>query len=90
MFESPLCSSILSDWITHEIMVGAGEEEEEQTAEEWLQGQHDIDEGLGAKVKSVLPKFNGKYWPVMGAFVKELSIKLAVDEVVYLTTMLLR
>jgi hypothetical protein len=84
-----LCSSILSDWIGEEIMAAAGEEEEEQTAEEWLQGQEDMDEGLGAKVKSVLPKFNGKYWPIMGAFVRELSLKLAVDEVMYLTTLLL-
>jgi hypothetical protein len=84
-----LCSPVFGDWITHEIMATAGEEEDDQTAEEWLQGERDIDRGLGDKVKSVLPKFNKKYWPVLGSFVKELSIKLAAEEIVLLTTHLL-
>lgn len=84
-----LCSSVLAEWIAHEITASAGEEEEEQTAEEWLRGEEEMDKGLGDKVKSVLPSFNKKYWPIMGAFVKELSMKLVVDEVVHWTTLLL-
>jgi len=84
-----LCSPVFADWITHEITAMAGEEEEEQTAENWLQSHEEVGEGLGDRVKSVLPNFNKKYWPVMGAFVKELSIKLLAEEVVYLTTLLL-
>lgn len=83
-----LCSPIFGDWISEEIMAAAGEEEE-QTVEEWLHGQEEMDKGLGDKVISVLPRFNKKYWPIMGAFVKELSIKLAADEVINLTTLLL-
>jgi hypothetical protein len=48
-----------------------------------------MDKGVGDRVKSVLPRFNKKYWPIMGAFVKELSMKLVVDEVVQWTTLLL-
>ncbi|MGB3904625.1 MAG: hypothetical protein WBB22_06840 [Anaerolineae bacterium] len=84
-----LCSPALDDWIAHEITATAGEEEKEQSAEEWLRGHEDVDRGLGDKVKSVLPGFNKKCWPIMGAFVKELSIKLAADEVINLTTLLL-
>jgi hypothetical protein len=84
-----LCSPVFGDWISHEIMATAGEEEDDQTAEEWLQGERDLDRGLGDKVKSVLPKFNKKYWPVLGGFVRELSIKLAAEEIVLLTTQLL-
>ena len=65
------------------------ENEEQQTAEEWLRGEEEMDKGLGDKVKSVLPSFNKKYWPIMGTFVKELSMKLVVDEVVHWTTLLL-
>ena len=84
-----LCSSVFAEWIAHEITASAGEEEEEQTAEEWLRGEKEMDKGLGDKVKSVLPSFNKKYWPMMGVFVKELSMKLVVDEVVHWTTLLL-
>jgi hypothetical protein len=84
-----LCSPVLAEWIAHEITAGAGEEEEEQTAEEWLRGEEEMDKGLGDKVKSVLPSFNKKYWPIMGTFAKELSMKLVVDEVVHWTTLLL-
>lgn len=84
-----LCSPIFGDWISEEIMTAAGEEEEDQTSEEWLRQHEEIEKGLGDKVISVLPRFNKKYWPVMGAFVKELSIKLAADEVINLTTLLL-
>ena len=48
-----------------------------------------MDKGLGDRIKSVLPSFNKKYWPMMGAFVKEISMKLVVDEVVHWTTLLL-
>jgi hypothetical protein len=84
-----LCSPVFADWIAHEIMAAAGEEEGEQSAEAWLRGNEEVDKGLGDKVKSVLPGFNKKYWPIMSAFVKELSLKLMVDEVVHLTTLLL-
>ena len=84
-----LCSPVFADWIVHEITAAAGEKEGEQSAEAWLRGHEEVDKGLGDKVKSVLPGFNKKYWPIMGAFVKELSLKLMVDEVVHLTTLLL-
>jgi hypothetical protein len=84
-----LCSPVFADWIAHEITAAAGEKEGEQSAEAWLRGHEEVDKGLGDKVKSVLPGFNKKYWPIMGAFVKELSLKLMVDEVVHLTTLLL-
>ena len=84
-----LCSPVMAEWIAHEITAGAGEEEEEQTAKEWLQREKEMDKGVGDRVKSVLPSFNKKYWPIMGAFVKELSMKLVVDEVVHWTTLLL-
>ncbi|TKJ28691.1 MAG: hypothetical protein CEE40_10870 [Chloroflexi bacterium B3_Chlor] len=84
-----LCSPIFGDWISEEIMAAAGQEEEDETSEEWLRQHEEIDKGFGDKVISVLPRFNKKYWPIMGAFVKELSIKLAADEVINLTTLLL-
>ena len=65
------------------------EKEEHQTAKQGLRGEEEMDKGLGDKVKSVLPSFNKKYWPMMGAFVKEISMKLVVDEVVHWTTLLL-
>jgi len=65
------------------------ENEEQQTAEQWLRGEEEMDKGLGDRIKSVLPSFNKKYWPMMGAFVKEISMKLVVDEVVHWTTLLL-
>ena len=83
-----LCSPVFADWIAHEITAAAGEKAEEQSAEAWLRGHEEVDKGLGDKVKSVLPGFNKKYWPMMGAFVKELSMKLVVDEVVHWTTLL--
>ncbi len=84
-----LCSPAFADWISREITASAGKEEAEQTAEEWLRGEEDMDKGVGDRVKSVLPRFNKKYWPIMGAFVKELSMKLVVDEVVHWTALLL-
>jgi hypothetical protein len=84
-----LCSPIFADWISREITASAGEEEEEQTAEEWLRGEEDMDRGMGDKVKSVLPRFNKKYWPIVGSFVKELSMELVAGEVVRWTALLL-
>jgi len=83
-----LCSPVFADWITHEIMAAAGEEEDEQTAEEWLQGEREIDKGLGDKVKSVLPRFDKKYWPVLGSFVTELSVAFLAQEAVQLLGLL--
>jgi hypothetical protein len=84
-----LSSSVFGDWISGEIMAAADEDEEEQTVDEWLRGQAEIDDSLGKIAGSVLPRFDEKYWPVMGAFVKELSAQLEVDELTHLTNMLL-
>jgi hypothetical protein len=84
-----LCSPVFADWISREITASAGEEEEEQTAEEWLRGEEGMDKGVGDRVKSVLPRFNKKYWPIMGDFVKELSMELVAGEVLRWTTLLL-
>lgn len=84
-----LCSPVFADWIAEEIMAPVGEEEEEQTAEKWLQDCGSIDKGLGDRVKSVLPKFNKKYWPIMGTFVRELSVAFLAQEAVELAGLLL-
>jgi hypothetical protein len=84
-----LSSSIFGDWISEEIMAAADEEEEEQTVDEWLRGQAEIDDTLGKMAGSVLPRFDEKYWPVMGAFVRELSAQVEIDQLSHLTNMLL-
>lgn len=60
-------------WLAREI-VAPGEEETQTSAEEWLRsGKH---EDL-RETKGVLPKFKGKYWPLLADIAKELSFEFA-------------
>jgi hypothetical protein len=63
-------------WIRHEILAAPGEGESETSAEEWLKsGGHEDVKGN----RNVLPRFKKKYWPLVGSFMKELSIKVAAS-----------
>jgi hypothetical protein len=63
-------------WISHEILAAPGEGESEANAEEWLKsGGHEDIKGN----RNVLPRFKKKYWPLVGSFMKEFSIKVAAS-----------
>lgn len=63
-------------WVRHEILAAPGEGESETNAEEWLKsGGHEDIKGN----RNVLPRFKKKYWPLVGSFMKELSIKVAAS-----------
>ncbi len=65
-------SSPMARWIGREIIAAPGEEESQQTADEWLKsgGRKDLKEA-----GSALPKFKKKYWPVLADVAKELSFE---------------
>jgi hypothetical protein len=67
-------SSSFERWIRSEITAAPGEEESQQSAEEWLKsgGRDELKPGKG-----ILPKFKKKYWPIMGNIAKELSLEFA-------------
>lgn len=79
-------SPTLAHWIRNEILAAPGEEESQSTAEEWVKsgGQQEVKEAA-----SVLPRFRKKYWPVVGEFIQELSMKIAVDGAVHMLTTLM-
>jgi AAA+ ATPase superfamily predicted ATPase len=64
----------LENWIRHEILAAPGEQESQKSAEEWLGagGQNEVKE-----TRNVFPHFKKKYWPLMGAFFKDLTIEAA-------------
>jgi len=69
-----LFSPSFARWIRQEIASVPGEEESQQSADEWLKsgGQKSLKEAKG-----VLPKFKKKYWPILGDIAKELSFEFA-------------
>ncbi len=69
-----LFSSSFVRWIRQEITAAPGEEESQQSADEWLKsgGQKNLKEA-----KSVLPKFKKKYWSLLGDIAKELTFEFA-------------
>jgi AAA+ ATPase superfamily predicted ATPase len=69
-------SSSFVQWIQQEILASPGEEETQASAEDWVKagGQATISEAT-----NVLPRFRKKYWPILGEFMQELTIKLVVD-----------
>ncbi len=67
-----LSSAPMTRWIGREIMAAPGEEESQQSADEWLKsGGHKDLKDAG----SALPKFKKKYWPILGDIAKELSFE---------------
>lgn len=69
-----LFSPSFERWIRREIMAVPGEEENEQSAEDWLKT------GPGENFKlarSVLPGIKKKYWHIIGDVAKDLSIEFA-------------
>lgn len=74
--EFSIFSSSFVQWIQQEILATPGEEETQASAEDWVKagGQTTI-----AEATNVLPRFRKKYWPILGEFMQELTIKLVVD-----------
>jgi len=68
-------------WIRNEILAAPGEEQSETTAESWLKGGGHEEV---RNAKTVLPRFKQKYWPLVGAFIKDLTIKVAASVTVEL------
>jgi len=79
-------SSSFERWIRCEIMAAPGEEESQQTADEWLKsgGRDEL-----KSAKGVLPKFKKKYWSLLGDIMKDFSIEFAVVSTVELIKLLL-
>jgi hypothetical protein len=73
-------------WVQREVAAAPGEEETQQSAEEWLKsgGREDLKD-----VKGVLPKFKKKYWPMLGDIAKELSFEFAAAGAMELIKVLL-
>jgi len=63
-------------WIRQEILAAPGEEESKTSAEDWLKG---VGQKNPKETKEVLPRFKKKYWPIIGSFMREFSIKFAVQ-----------
>ena len=78
-----ILSPSLERWIAREIMAAPGEEESETSLSDWLSstGQQEIE-----PVKSVLPKFKKKYWPILANFTKDISLGLIGNIAVDLLT----
>lgn len=73
-------------WVSREISALPGEEESQESVEEWLKS--DGDEKIDA-VKGVLPGVKKKYWRLLLDVSKDLSINLAASGVFELARMLL-
>ena len=71
-----LFSPSFERWIKQEITTPPGKEESEAKVDSWMKetGQEALH-----PVKGVLPQFKKKYWPLMATFLKEFSMKLAVQ-----------
>jgi hypothetical protein len=67
-------SPFFQRWIQKEILAAPGEEESENNAETWLKGGGHEDV---KNAKSLLPRFKKQYWPLVGSYIKDLSIKVA-------------
>jgi len=79
-------SPSFENWIRQEILAAPGEEESPQSADEWLKagGHEDV-----RSAKSLLPRVKKEYWPLIGSFIKELTIKTtAAITVEYMKTIL--
>jgi len=63
-------------WIWNEILAVPGEEESQSNVEQWLKG---IGRKNPKETKEVLPRFKKKYWPIIGSFLREFSMKFAVQ-----------
>lgn len=67
-------SSSFQRWIQKEILAAPGEEESETNAETWLKGGGHEDV---KNAKSLLPRFKKQYWPIVSAYIRDLTIKVA-------------
>ncbi|MEW6716987.1 MAG: AAA-like domain-containing protein [Chloroflexota bacterium] len=81
-----LFSPSFERWIRREIIATPGEEETQQSADEWLKsgGQENLKDA-----KDVLPKFKRKYWPILGDIAKELSFEFAAAGAIELIRVLI-
>jgi hypothetical protein len=73
-----LFSPVFENWIRREIMAAPGDEESEQSADEWLKS------GAGESLKNargVLPGIKKKYWHTIANVAKDLSIEFAANGV---------
>jgi hypothetical protein len=66
-------SSSFKRWIQREIQAVSGQEESEQSVEEWVKagGYEELE-----PIRGVLPKIKKKYWPLVSTVANELSYEL--------------
>jgi serine/threonine-protein kinase len=74
-----LFSPLFGRWLSAEMSAGAGEEADEQTAEEWLEKRGGIERPAWNRVKRAFPKLKQSYWPLLGEFIKETSSEVAAQ-----------
>jgi Novel STAND NTPase 2/TIR domain len=67
-------SASFARWVHREVVVLPGEEEDQQTIEEWLDSGHRDQLAQG---KGYLSKFKKKYWPILAEVMQELSFAFA-------------
>jgi len=80
-----LFSPSFERWITLEITAPAGEQENQDTVEEWLdQWIKRESRDILKPIKGVLPQFKKTYWPLIGMLLREFSMKLAANGAVEL------
>jgi len=66
-------SPLFADWLLAEISVGAGEEADEHTAQEWLENRGGIERSTWDRIGRTFPRLKQQYWPLLGDFLKEAS-----------------
>jgi serine/threonine-protein kinase len=72
-------SPLFAEWMLAEMAVGAGEEADAQTAQEWVEQRGGIEQTTWDKVKRTFPRLKREYWPLLGEFVKDASAEIAAQ-----------
>ncbi len=76
-----LFSTSFADWIHKEMIALPGEQEDQQTVEEWLTAGH---RDHLVEAKGLFPKIKKKYWPVLAEVAKEFTFNFAAAGMVEL------
>jgi len=62
--------------------VGAGEEADEQTAQQWIEERGGIERTTWNRIRRAFPRLKKEYWPLLGEFLRDTSAEIAAQLIV--------
>ena len=75
-------SPLFADWLLMEMSVGAGEEADEQTAQQWIEERGGIERTTWNRIRRAFPRLKKEYWPLLGEFLRDTSAEIAAQLIV--------